>query len=795
MKKNYLILSIVSLIVISGLLSSELNNDRKLLELSRIFHEKYSNSKKEAMNIAKEKGWTIRADKEGEYLIELMGISKNGIPVYNITNNINAARTSQTDELWTGGDTGLDLSGEGFLIGEWDGGLVRTTHQEFDDGVGGSWVTQRDTADTHWHSTHVGGTIIAEGQVEAAHGMAFKAELFSWDWYDDLAEMADAAANDDLILSNHSYSFIRGWERILGIWYWYGDTSIDTNEDYQFGFYGEDAEDWDDLAYNAPEYLIIKAAGNERDDYHDGWHWAWNGTDWDFSNDTRDPDGDYDCVGNVGVAKNLLTVGSCLEIPAGYSAPEDVICSDFSSWGPCDDGRIKPDIVADGESLYSTGDAHDAEYFSIGGTSMSAPTVTGSSALIQEHYENLNGSYMLAATLKGLIIHTADEAGPNDGPDYMFGWGLLNSKTAVDLITHDNSIMDGCIYENNLENSTIQEYYFYCDGTENIKATICWTDPAGTPVVATLDPDDVMLVNDLDMRIFDSFGTIYFPWSCDPDNPANAATQNGDNNVDNIEQVFIGNPDEGYYTLQISHKGNIAPEQDYSLIFSGIERTEPGNGSDLEITDVVWTDSDPYVCDEITATVTVYNNGNIDISAGSDIFLDLYYDLAAPPSLHEIGDQYELIDTGIPAGGFIEVQFDITHDIAETWNTYLQIDTDDNVVELNESNNIWGPDAVFWQLLPVIDNLTVQIIEGNIELNWTYPIIVDHYNIYKSADPHDFNGAVVEISFGNIYIEPFFEDMLFYRVTAVRDCTPVVLIQENDNKSNNKKNKRIERRK
>lgn len=74
-------------------------------------------------------------------------------------------------------------------------------------------------------------------------------------------------------------------------------------------------------------------------------------------------------------------VGSCEEIPAGYSVPGDVVASDFTSWGPADDGRIKPDIVADGDWLYSTDDDNDNDYQWLGGTSMSTPAASGSAAL------------------------------------------------------------------------------------------------------------------------------------------------------------------------------------------------------------------------------------------------------------------------------------------------------------------------------------------------------------------------------------------------------------------------------
>ena len=37
-----------------------------------------------------------------------------------------------------------------------------------------------------------------------------------------------------------------------------------------------------------------------------------------------------------------------------YNRKEDVIMSSFSSWGPTDDGRIKPDVVGDGVNILST---------------------------------------------------------------------------------------------------------------------------------------------------------------------------------------------------------------------------------------------------------------------------------------------------------------------------------------------------------------------------------------------------------------------------------------------------------
>ena len=130
----------------------------------------------------------------------------------------------------------------------------------------------------------------------------------------------------------------------------------------------------------------------------------------------RAPDGDYDCISTYGIAKNILTVGAVEDIVGGYTQPGDVVSTSFSSWGPADDGRIKPDICANGIQLRSTVSASTTGYGNMSGTSAAAPSVTGSLALLQQHYNNLHGSLMRADTLKALVIHTADEAGANDGP-------------------------------------------------------------------------------------------------------------------------------------------------------------------------------------------------------------------------------------------------------------------------------------------------------------------------------------------------------------------------------------------
>ena len=194
--------------------------------------------------------------------LELMYINDRGMPVYFTTHNINAARTISTDDVWPGGAGGFSLDGAGTALGEmavWDAGAVLVSHQEF-----GGRVTQIDSpGSTHFHSTHVAGTMAASGVNGSAIGMSRAALLAAYDWNSDESEMATAGAAG-LNVSNHSYGTITGWRFSNPDWYWYGDVTVSTTEDYGFGFYDSQARDWDQIAYNAPYYLICKSAGNDR---------------------------------------------------------------------------------------------------------------------------------------------------------------------------------------------------------------------------------------------------------------------------------------------------------------------------------------------------------------------------------------------------------------------------------------------------------------------------------------------------------------------------------------------------
>jgi len=201
-------------------------------------------------------------------------------PLYLVTQNLGAADTVSSDEVWLGGTEGLTLDGFGQEAGLWDGGAVRESHQEL---LGR--VNNLDEADFNNHSTRVAGMMLASGIDPAARGMASAGAIpRAHDFEDDVAEMAaEQMVANPVRLSNHSYANATGWWFDFfgdGLWAWLGDTQVSNDEAPFFGLYGAESADWDQIVYDSPGYLPVVAAGNDRDDSGPGavLHWHFNVT-------------------------------------------------------------------------------------------------------------------------------------------------------------------------------------------------------------------------------------------------------------------------------------------------------------------------------------------------------------------------------------------------------------------------------------------------------------------------------------------------------------------------------------
>ena len=588
----------------------------KLARVSKEIKLQFSTNYQKAMKVATQKGWKTEGDLGNGKFFRLNGIDETGHPLYIATeSNANAAATTRTDQLYKGGSLGLSLSGGSDAVknrlGMWDGGAVLVTHQEF-----GSRVTQQDNATGgDLHPTHVAGTMIATGVSAQAKGMSFGANLKAWDFSGDVTEMTAAANN--LAISNHSYGFQAGWvyNGITNRWAWYGNTNVSDTEDYKFGFYDANAQAWDKIANAAPFYLIVKSAGNNRSETGPpvGTYYFLGTSTRDSSNVARSKNDSYDCLSTTSTAKNVLTVGAISGTKGVPPVqPSNIKVSNFSSWGPTDDGRIKPDLVAVGVNLFSASNTSTTAYAIESGTSMSAPQTSGSLLLLQEVYANLNaGQLMKSSTLKGLALHTADDAG-NVGPDYVYGWGLLNMEKATKVIL--NADKSYALTERNLANTAVFSQKITASGKGSLTATISWTDPeavASAVTTANLNNRTPKLVNDLDLKITDGTNN-YLPFILNPDKPADVATR-GDNIRDNIEQILIPDAVPGRtYTLTVSHKGTLKnASQDYGLIIGGIGGKE-------------YCASTPMMAQDNIESVKVAGlTTGIKISSGQQVALDL----------------------------------------------------------------------------------------------------------------------------------------------------------------------------
>lgn len=479
----------------------------------------------------------IKDDDSGK--IELKDILLNGGPIYNTTYNEGSAITSRATALYSGGSLGLNVQGQGMTVGVWDGGPVRDTHQEFIvDGF--TKVSVLDfTSSTSNHGTHVAGTIAAKGVLPAARGVAFNSSINSYDWTNDLAEMLSEASTG-LLMSNHSY----------------GPNLTNNSQIWMLGAYNNDARQVDALCFNNPFYLPVFAAGNSRND-----------NTAPYSTQIASKFG-YDLIAGDAIAKNVLTVAAVNAVPS-YVNNESVVMSAFSSYGPSDDGRIKPEISTKGVNVRSTLSSSDTATGLMSGTSMASPGVTGVVALLQQYHNQLYSSFMKAATVKGLVLHTADEAGGFPGPDYEFGWGLINAESAAKIIRDKNLTSNrSIIQELNLSNGATYTQTISANGSRPLKISISWTDPAyPTSNNGTVDPSTKYLVNDLDIKVTSSEGVVYYPWKLQ--GMANAfapATNNSTNDVDNFERIDIPNP-SGTYTITVTHKGSLTGgNQNFTLI-------------------------------------------------------------------------------------------------------------------------------------------------------------------------------------------------------------------------------------
>ncbi len=420
--------------------------------------------------------------------VSFVDVKQEPIQVLNHENRIN----QKVNVLHSGMNGGYNLKGEGVVVGVGDGGKLGD-HIDFGDRVineaNGTYSSFGD------HGDHVSGIIGGAGNLNQKHkGMAPECTIVTQKT-SQITYKAEQYFNDyGMVLTNNSYG-----------------TSFNCNTN---GSYNYSAQTLDAQLRALPEMLHIFAAGNSGGGHCEPF-----------------PQSYHTVLRYYQSAKNVLTVGM---------AEENRTIANSSSRGPVKDGRLKPEIIGVGRNVIST--SRDYNYSTKGGTSMAAPAVTGTLALLVEKYREENsGQNPDGALLKAIACNTADDLG-NPGPDFIYGFGLINGRRAAEVIEmnqfYADEIVDG---EMNVQAVNVP------NGTKQLKIMLYWPDKE-----AAIYPDKA-LVNDLDISVITPSGETILPWVLDhtATGVANDAVR-GVDNLNNIEQVTIDVPSAGMYTILIA---------------------------------------------------------------------------------------------------------------------------------------------------------------------------------------------------------------------------------------------------
>ncbi|MCX6905099.1 MAG: S8 family serine peptidase [Verrucomicrobia bacterium] len=291
----------------------------------------------------------------------------------------------------------------------------------------------------------------------------------------------------------------------------------------------------------------------------------------------------YQTIGSPAVAKNVIATGATESDRADfliYGDGPDVM-ADFSSRGPCEDGRIKPDVVAPGTWISSlrspVGNDDNAwapisdYYLYEGGTSQAGPHVSGAAAVVVQwyregHTNTTPSPALVKATLINSTVDMLVDMGNAPTPNMDEGWGrvdltqLIGATRRYDFVDQSVLLRTGQFYERRV---------IVGNSDEPLKLTLAYTDVPAFPGAIPA------LVNDLDLEVVAPDGSLYRGNQfLDGESVANAPSAD---NLNNVEGVLISLPDPGEYIVRVrarnvaqdARRDTTAVDQDFALVISG----------------------------------------------------------------------------------------------------------------------------------------------------------------------------------------------------------------------------------
>ncbi len=403
-----------------------------------------------------------------------------------------------------------ELTGKGVVVGIGDGGQLGN-HLDFEGRINNkAYGTYSSYGE---HGDLVAGCIGGGGHLQPAHkGVAPEATLVIQKTNRILTKAPEYIV-EGMTLTNNSYG--------------------SPTNCYNVGLYDYTSKMIDEQIYTYPHLLHVFAVGNSGE-------MACEGTEKGYGTIMK----------SYAPNKNGVTAGAVTLDKEHY---------DFSSKGPTPDGRIKPELCAVTEQITST--RRNFNYGSFGGTSSAAAFVTGALALMYDAYENTHSALPENALIKAIACNTATDLG-HEGPDYKYGFGVVDVKRAKAVIEEQQHIINII----SKEEQKVHELEVPAGLTE-AKFLLYWNDlPAEAYPIAAL-------VNDLDLSITDPNGNVIEPWILSADIPNLPATR-GQDKINNIEQITIKNPVAGTYTVKVN--GNQFPlpqvqSQEYVVTYDYIE--------------------------------------------------------------------------------------------------------------------------------------------------------------------------------------------------------------------------------